>query len=141
MTVQELQAYADLAPRWTEACPVEHGVGVESARGGDTAMGRPVAAGFRNRPSARAADRLGPAPVPVRRVRPVGGRQGAYVSVAPGRRVLTGPATAVRACSVEAPAQSGVVDDVPTWVLAACGIALGVLMLLAVAFLGGPAYV
>lgn len=34
----------------------------------------------------------------------------------------------------------GVVDDVPAWVLAAIGVVVGVLVLLAVGFLGGPAY-
>ncbi|MBB1008846.1 hypothetical protein G6010_04430, partial [Dietzia sp. SLG510A3-3B2-2] len=63
-------------------------------------------------------------------------------SVAPGRRVLVRPVSTdrVRACHVEAPASTGVVDDVPAWALLACGIAFGVIMLLAVAFLGGPAY-
>ncbi len=143
MTVQEFQTYADLAPRWTEACPVEHGLGGKGARhhGVGAAEGRPASADFRNRPPARAVERPGPAPVAIRRSRPLAARRAAYVTVAPGRRVLAGPATAVRACSAEVSVQSGVVDDVPTWVLAACGITLGVLMLLAVAFLGGPAYV
>ena len=46
----------------------------------------------------------------------------------------------VRACRVESSAPTRVVDDVPAWALLACGIAFGILMLLAVAFLGGPAY-
>jgi hypothetical protein len=33
-----------------------------------------------------------------------------------------------------------VVDDVPTWALLACGVVFGILMLLALALLGGPAY-
>ncbi|UVE95583.1 DUF3806 domain-containing protein [Dietzia sp. B32] len=62
--------------------------------------------------------------------------------MAPGRRVLVRPASAegVRACHIEAPVASGVVDDVPTWALLACGIAFGVILLFAVAYLGGPAY-
>lgn len=41
---------------------------------------------------------------------------------------------------MQAPAGSPVVDDVPTWVLLACGVIFGLVMLLALAFLGGPAY-
>lgn len=77
------------------------------------------------------------------RVRPsVRGYSGTAPLVGPGRRVLARPAVSdsVRACRVEAPSVSGVEDDVPTWALLACGIAFGVIVLLAVAFLGGPAY-
>ncbi|WP_235026706.1 hypothetical protein, partial [Dietzia lutea] len=61
---------------------------------------------------------------------------------APRRIVQARPVASdrVRACRVESPAPTRVVDDVPAWALLACGIAFGVLMLLAVAFLGGPAY-
>ena len=31
-------------------------------------------------------------------------------------------------------------DDVPTWVLLTCGVVLGVILLLALAFIGGPTY-
>ncbi|MFN3600370.1 MAG: hypothetical protein ACK4UY_03160 [Dietzia sp.] len=63
-------------------------------------------------------------------------------SVAPGRQVLVRPASPhqVRACGVEARPAAPVVDDVPTWALLACGILFGILMLLALALLGGPAY-
>ncbi|WP_380059604.1 hypothetical protein [Dietzia aurantiaca] len=46
----------------------------------------------------------------------------------------------MRACEVQAPAPAGVVDDVPTWALVVCGVLFGIAMLLALAFLGGPAY-
>lgn len=55
----------------------------------------------------------------------------------PVRLATTGQPTACRVDSVSA---SPVVDDVPTWVLLACGIVFGVVMLLALALLGGPAY-
>ena len=63
-------------------------------------------------------------------------------TAAPRRIVQTRPVASdrVRACRVESPAPTRVVDDVPAWALLACGIAFGILMLLAVAFLGGPAY-
>ncbi|WP_354054317.1 hypothetical protein [Dietzia sp. 2505] len=69
-------------------------------------------------------------------------RQPATRSVAPGRRVLVNPASAgsVRACGSEARSSVPVVDDVPTWALVVCGIVFGILMLLALALLGGPAY-
>lgn len=150
MTVQELQSHTDFAPRWTEACPVEHSLGEMDGprRRGAGPTGRPgaVPAGARNRPPTRPQDRRASATATVDRVRPVAprqvgpGRPAGRVSVAPDRRVLARPSVDARACHVAAPARAGVVDDVPTWALLACGVLVGVLMLLALAFLGGPAY-
>lgn len=120
MTVVELQSHPRPAARWTEVCPDDH-------RGRVAHLDRPAVTSSR-------AENL---------VRPrVTARPAAVTSVAPGRRVLVRPVSTdrVRACHVEAPASTGVVDDVPAWALLACGIAFGVIMLLAVAFLGGPAY-
>lgn len=57
-------------------------------------------------------------------------------------RVLPAPGvgTGVRACRVESTSGSAVVDDVPTWVLLACGVVFGLVLLLLVALMGGPAY-
>lgn len=55
-------------------------------------------------------------------------------------RVLPLSPRQVRSCSVSAPAEVNVVDDVPTWILLACGVIFGLLLLLAVALLGGPTY-
>ena len=120
MAVMEMQSQARPAVRWTEVCASEHGAAV-------VARPRPqIRAG--ELASARTLDRRGE----------VGHR-----SVAPGRRVLVRPASAerVRACRVEAPATSPVVDDVPAWVLVACGVVFGMVMLLALALVGGPTYV
>lgn len=145
MSVLEMQSHAGPTVRWTEVCPDDHReLGARAARpridrapvrtghaprrtvvrpGGDRPAVSPSRAGtlVRSRVPAR------PAPV---------------TTVAPGRRVLVRSAATdqVRACHVEAPVSGGVVDDVPAWALLACGIAFGVIMLLAVAFLGGPAY-
>ncbi|MFN3338774.1 MAG: hypothetical protein ACK40Z_03675 [Dietzia sp.] len=104
---------------WTEVCATEHDrpTAFEPRPRPDTHV----------RPGTRTLDR---------------GRQVTTRSVAPGRRVLVRPASAeqVRACGVEARATAPVVDDVPTWALLVCGIVFGVLMLLALALLGGPAY-
>ena len=126
MTVQEMQSHTDFTPRLIQACPVGHGAfehvprELEDRRAGMSAT----------------ADRVRPA---------AGVRVGAVRSegpsaVAPGRRVLPRSSVRARACHVEAPSPAGVVDDVPTWALLVCGILVGVLMLLALAFLGGPAY-
>lgn len=58
-------------------------------------------------------------------------------------RVLpaAGIGTGVGACRVEPTSGSAVVDDVPTWVLLACGLVFGLVLLLLVALVGGPAYV
>lgn len=148
MTVQELQSETDFTPHWSAACPVDHGLG--QARGGRQGVlapaTRPTKAGARKRPPTRSETRPGGEPGNAARVRPVGSPRGITVRpegrapLAPGRRVLTRQGPTARACHVEAPSRAGVVDDVPTWVLLACGILAGVLMLLAVALLGGPAY-
>lgn len=65
-------------------------------------------------------------------------------SVAPARRVRVRPVgvsgTGVRACRVDTAAGAAVVDDVPTWALLACGVVFGLVLLLLVALVGGPAY-
>lgn len=144
MTVTELQSFAHPTVRWTEVCPDDH-------RRAGVAPGNPAArtASARIGTSRRSVDRLaatrpgGGSGRPESGVRSrVPARSTAVSSVAPGRRIVGRPASTerVRACHVAAPVSTGVVDDVPTWVLLACGIAFGVIMLLAVAFLGGPAY-
>lgn len=137
MTVLEMQTQARPATRWTEVCATDH----PAPTGRPARQARQVTAPHR-RPMRRSSGRVaepavtGPARPAVR-----GPRTGS-TPVAPGRRVLVRPASSerVRACRVEAPSVSGVVDDVPTWALLACGIAFGIIMLLALAYLGGPAY-
>lgn len=152
MTVQELQSSSDLAPSWTEACPVEHGMReTRESRGPAVSRvaGAPfgaVPAGARHRPPNRESVRSGTNVVGSAGTRPVALREAAslrsnsLVSVAPGRRVLIRQTNDVRACRVEATAPARVVDDVPTWALLACGVLFAVVMLLALAFMGGPAY-
>ena len=150
MTVQELHSRIDFTPLWTEACPVEHGLEEMrgSRQGGAGSAVRPVMApaGARMLPPTRSGDRRAVTPRTGDRVSPVAGRPVSSVRsaglapVSPGRRVLSRPAAGARACYVEAPSSVGVVDDVPTWVLLTCGILVGVLMLLALALVGGPAY-
>lgn len=143
MTVVELQSHTRPAARWTEVCPDDHrgqvahldrpgDVSVRSTRAPRRTLARPE--GSRPAVTSSRAEYL---------VRPrMAARPAAVTSVAPGRRVLVRPVSTdrVRACHVEAPVSTGVVDDVPAWALLACGVAFGVIMLLAVAFLGGPAY-
>lgn len=78
------------------------------------------------------------------RTRPVNRSGGGLAtrSLGPGRSGPARPATTGQptACRVATISASPVVDDVPTWVLVACGIVFGVVMLLALALLGGPAY-
>lgn len=137
MTILEMQPQARPAMRWTEVCAADHLA--PARRVGGQFIGN---VGVADRPATRPT-RSAERSTVVERVRPsVRGYSASATLVAPGRRVLVRPAVAdsVRACRVEAPSVSGVVDDVPTWALLACGIAFGVIVLLAVAFLGGPAY-
>ena len=125
MSVLEMQSQSGPALRWSEVCATEHRV----------SMSMSMSMSGRSRPRAD----LGAVPD----TRPGGRRRPAATRpVAPGRRVLVRPASAgqVRACHVQEPTASPVVDDVPTWVLVACGVAFGFIMLLALALLGGPAY-
>lgn len=110
MTVLEMQSRTRPAVRWTEVCATEH-----------TDLMPPVRTG------------VAPSSTPV--VAP--GR-----SIAHRRRMPARPPSAegVRACRVETPADTAVVDDVPAWALLTCGILFGVVLLLALALLGGPAY-
>ncbi|GAA4262276.1 hypothetical protein GCM10022294_14120 [Dietzia aurantiaca] len=160
MTVQELQSRAHLTRSWTEVCAGEHGVGPvrqSGGRGGRPASALPSVAS-RTRPMVRSKGRRAGGAVDTDRVRPVAARRSAQgrgvafdrspararstsaAPVAPGRRVVVRSAGSVRACEVQAPAPAGVVDDVPTWALVVCGVLFGIAMLLALAFLGGPAY-
>lgn len=145
MSVLERQTHTGPTVRWTEVCPDVH-----REQGARAARPRIDPAPIRTRPALRRAD-VGPggerpAVSPARAGALVRSRMPArsaqLTSVAPGRRVLVRSVATdqVRACHVDAPVSGGVVDDVPAWVLLACGIAFGVIMLLAVAFLGGPAY-
>lgn len=119
MSVLEMQPQSRPTMSWTEVCAADHRLPATSAT-----VRRAEAM---PRPTTRTLDRPRPAP----------GR-----SVAPGRRVSahSGSVGQVRACRVQTPPTSPVVDDVPTWALLACGIVFGVLMLAALALLGGPAY-
>lgn len=153
MTVQELPSFSSVTRSWTVACPAEHGLSVsrentaqrrvsaDSSRTGALSVGhRPRPAGepvVRQRGGSGVADRTRPAAQRQERPR----RSITQAPVAQGRRVLARPAHDVRACRVEAAVPAGVIDDVPTWALLACGVVLAVLMLVAVVFLGGPTYV
>ena len=153
MVVQELQSCPEVTPPWTGVCPVGHGLGeIRAGRPGVLApAARQAPVGPRKRPPARSGSGLARVPRSAGRVRPVTSAPGAPVRAvpvraagrapgAPGTRVLIRATPAARACRVVAPPRAGVVDDVPTWVLVSCGMIVGVLMLLALAVLGGPAY-
>ena len=137
MTILEMHSQAHPATRWIEVCAAEHIAPVprmrREHRAGDSAKVRPA----RRSPRSAAPSNIG------ERARPSGrARMTAAPHIAPSRSIVARQAYAgnVRACSVEAPSVSGVVDDVPTWVLLACGFAFGVILLLVLALLGGPAY-
>ncbi|MDV8000388.1 hypothetical protein [Rhodococcus sp. IEGM 1408] len=149
MSVLEMQSQSRPAVRWTEVCATEHsavnlgatehsavnlGATEHSAVNlGATELGAPATTRVRPRDGSergltiRTLDR---------------GRRVPTRSIGPGRLSPVRPASAgqVTACRVAAKPASPVVDDVPTWVLLACGIVFGVVMLLALALLGGPAY-
>lgn len=148
MTILEMHSHTDSTARWTEICAAEHRAPAQSADGvrrdPDRSGERQARGRTGTRPGARpvgrrdsaspnrgaSADRVATlAPAPSR-------------TPAPRRIVQARPVASdsVRACRVESSAPTRVVDDVPAWALLACGIAFGILMLLAVAFLGGPAY-
>ncbi|QGW24844.1 hypothetical protein GJR88_02791 [Dietzia sp. DQ12-45-1b] len=119
MTVLEMQQRSRPSIPWTEVCATAHDR-FDSPREG-TRVPAEV-------PSVtRTLDR---------------GRKVPTRSVAPGRRVSVRTASTgqVRACGVEARPAAPVVDDVPTWALVVGGIVFGILMLLALALVGGPAY-
>lgn len=117
MTVLEMQTRTQPAVRWTEVCATEH-----------TTITRPSGQALLRTSSPASA--LASSPLTSSR------------TIAPGRqlRVLPASAKQVRSCRVSAPSDANVVDDVPTWALLACGVVFGLLLLLAVALLGGPAY-
>lgn len=143
MTILEMRHEARPAMRWTEVCASDHTAPVRREASQHHELGS-----VKIRPTARPARYAERSTVAERSM--VAEQRGSHARrpstgthlVAPGRRVLARPAPAdnVRACRVEAPSVSGVVDDVPTWVLLACGVAFGVVLLLALALLGGPAY-
>ena len=151
MAVLEMHVRPTTRPAldWSEVCATEHG-------------GVPVPARLSAPGSTPETGRDGAPARPVRRRTPSGSRPGGAPTVrgtgalsapvAPGRRVAAAPVTGVRSCRVSAapaamdaratvPASVRVVDDVPTWVLLVCGVVFGIVMLLALAFVGGPAYV
>lgn len=119
MSVLEMQPQSRPTMSWTEVCAAEHRLPATSV------------------PARRADKSARPATGTL--VRP---RSSPTRSVGPNRRVLSRPAAVdqVRSCRVQAQPAMPVVDDVPTWALLACGIVFGVLMLMALALLGGPAY-
>lgn len=148
MTILETHSHTDSTARWTEICAAGHRAPAPSADGvrrdRDRAGERHVRGRTGTRPGARPVGRRdsaspghGASTDRVAAFSPASSR-----TAAPRRIVQTRPVASdrVRACRVESPAPTRVVDDVPAWALLACGIAFGILMLLAVAFLGGPAY-
>lgn len=146
MTVQELQFFTDSGRRWTEACPVEHGVAGHHAGVAAPAVRRRADSRSRRRPVTPVSGRRIVSAGAPQRSRPSSAsgvsvsRSNTVAPVAPGRRANPSSTSSVRACQVEAPSPVGVVDDVPTWALLTCGLLFGMAMLLALAFLGGPAY-
>lgn len=137
MTILEMHSQARPATRWIEVCAAEHISPVRRMR-----REHRVGASARVRPAKRSPWSVDRSNIG-ERARPSGrARSTAAPLITPSRSIVARPAYAdnVRACSVEAPSASGVVDDVPTWVLLACGIAFGVILLLVLALLGGPAY-
>lgn len=119
VSVLEMKSQSHPTMSWTEVCAADHRLPVMSVPG------------RRVDTSARLATRQLERP-----------RHTQTRTVGPGRRVLARPAPVgqVRACRVQPQPAGQVVDDVPTWALLACGIVLGVLMLVALVLLGGPAY-
>lgn len=147
MTVLEMRSQAGLTVRWSEVCGPQHhsaafALNLEEALGG----ARPdslARVGRTFRDIARPASRVDRGP----RGAEAGSSPGAVrpargVSVAPGRRAPTRVVSADRArtCHVNTAAAAKVTDDVPTWVLLTCGIVFGVMLLLAMAFIGGTSY-
>ena len=126
MTVLELPP--SVSPvRWTEVCAADHRADRRLA-----ATRRPAAASARTaiRPAStgrgRGAAPTAPGVRPGVRTRPAGSRATAGAGV--------------RACRPSRVAPAAIVDDVPAWVLLACGVIVGLLMVLALAFIGGPTY-
>lgn len=148
MTILELHSHTDSTMRWTGVCEGDHhpsgqpadDVRADAARTADRQVRGRTAGGPAGRPTGRRD-----AASPTRGAR--GGR-GTVVGTAPSRtpsprrsaQARPVSAEGVRACRIESSAPAGVVDDVPAWALLACGVVVGVIVLLAVAFLGGPAY-
>lgn len=115
MAVLEMQSPSTPAVRWTEICATEHTSEIRPT------PGRVVPG---SRAGATVVDRTDA------RVLSTGRRE----------RLRTEPVGPVHACRVQAPVRGGVVDDVPTWALLACGVVFGLVLLLALALMGGPAY-
>ena len=168
MSVREIKRQSDPLAAWSEVCARDHGApaATRARIGSGTALApRPVNRPL-TRPVSRPGDRmarrgrtangqtLAGRPVDTRSVvarsvvagsmatRSASTSPAPTRSVAPGRRLSERSVSGhqARACRVEAPLVSPVVDDVPTWALLTCGIVVGIIMLLALAFLGGPAY-
>lgn len=112
MTVLELRPTSPSPARWTEVCATEH----SSPSSVRAVAARTVL--VRNVPARGLPERTVP-----ERTMP---------------RTVAG--TGVRSCRPSVAAPARVVDDVPTWVLLACGVLFGLLMVFALAFVGGPAY-
>lgn len=129
MTVLEMQSRTQPTVRWTEICATEH---TTRARPTDMPARSASAPSMRSMRSTRPVQDPSVRSMPSRTSR----------SVAPGRRTLVRPASTaqVRSCRVAAPAEAGVVDDVPTWVLLACGVVFGLILMLAFVLVGGPTY-
>lgn len=147
MTILEMHSQEGSTVRWSEVCgPQHHSASVVPRAGGIAAEYIPAgSARTRRLPQSRVR--------PINRVErrslvPVAGPRSAHarparqLSAGPDRRVPGGAVTRdrIRACHVDTGAAVRMTDDVPTWVLLTCGVVLGVILLLALAFIGGPTY-
>lgn len=134
MTVLELQQHTPSRVRWTEVCATEHAPSPQVRALPALGAGRRLPASMPVSPGAPRSSVRSVLAEPRERVVP--GRDRA---TAP-RRAVPAVTGGVRSCRREEFAPVRVVDDVPTWVLAACGVVFGLMMVLALAFVGGPAY-
>ncbi len=126
MTILETQSqpWTQRSVRWTEVCAVEHAAVFSAA----------------DPPATLSASRRVASVT-----RPGGPRNGGNTcssspSTTPGHRASAAAVSQVRACRAPEPVVTPMVDDVPTWILLACGVVFAVLMLLALTLVGGPAY-
>lgn len=147
MTVLETRSQAGSTVRWSEICGPQHhsaafALGFEKAVAGSS-PDRLTRVRRNPRNVARPATRVERQPrAAVAGSSPGSVRPARGVSVGRGRQV---PARVIsadrpRACQVNTAAAAKVTDDVPTWVLLTCGIVFGVMLLLAMAFIGGTSY-
>jgi len=126
MATAGLLSQTDRPTSWSEVCGRLHDSAEAPARGHEGISGRRS-----HEELARIRTR---AAVAGERARGAG--RGTSQCGRPAARAASG----VHACYVSAEPGPRIADDVPTWVLLTCGIVLGVVMLLAMVFIGGPSY-